>query len=187
MQDEHIKVVTKEFCDWVADLGGENNNIEESTVTSLFASGYETKPALSVPIHVVELTSVPPELRANVALPPQKSLPDHSDPNADGSEDKEKGWLNGQYEPSWVKFRYGAWYLPIKHWSKKPADEPLRDPAEMKDTKQTEAKFRSEALDAELAPMHGAKSFIEFVDKKGTRKPEVSGKCRNATDLTGEL
>lgn len=37
-------------------------------------SGYETKPALSVPIHVVELTNVPPELRmsANVATPQQQ-------------------------------------------------------------------------------------------------------------------
>ena len=33
------------------------------TLTSLFASGYETKPALSVPIHVVELTNIPAELR----------------------------------------------------------------------------------------------------------------------------
>jgi hypothetical protein len=27
--------------------------------------------------------------------------------------------------------------------------------------------------DAELAPMHGAKSFMEFIDKKVTRRPEV--------------
>jgi hypothetical protein len=41
-EDSHIKNVTKEFCDWVSGLGGESNNIEESTITSLFASGYET-------------------------------------------------------------------------------------------------------------------------------------------------
>ena len=67
--------MTKDFCDWVSSLGGESNNIEESTITSLFASGYETKPALSVPIHVVELTNVPMELRnsANVPPPPQQA------------------------------------------------------------------------------------------------------------------
>ena len=65
--------MTKDFCDWVASLGGESNNIEESTITSLFASGYETKPALSVPIHVVELTNVPPELRVSASVPPQPS------------------------------------------------------------------------------------------------------------------
>ena len=71
--------MTKEFCDWVASLGGDSNNIEESTITSLFASGYETKPALSVPIHVVELTNVPPELRMSATVPQQqqqsKNLP----------------------------------------------------------------------------------------------------------------
>ena len=61
--------MTKDFCEWVAGLGGESNNIEESTITSLFASGYETKPALSVPIHVVELTNVPPELRMSATGP----------------------------------------------------------------------------------------------------------------------
>ena len=79
LQEEHIKNVTKEFCDWVASLGGDSNNIEESTITSLFASGYETKPALSVPIHVVELTNVPPELRMSATVPQQqqqsKNLP----------------------------------------------------------------------------------------------------------------
>ena len=67
--------MTKEFCDWVTDLGGETNNIEESTITSLFASGYETKPALSVPIHVIELTNVPQELRASAAGTQQVHVP----------------------------------------------------------------------------------------------------------------
>ena len=35
--------VTKDFCDWVTNLGGDSNNVEESTIMSLFASGYETK------------------------------------------------------------------------------------------------------------------------------------------------
>ena len=73
-----MRAVTAEFCAWVASLGGENN-IEESTITSLFASGYETKPALSVPIHVVELTNVPPELRSSAKIQapdPLDGLPD---------------------------------------------------------------------------------------------------------------
>ena len=78
--EEHIKNVTQQFCDWVASLGGDSNNIEESTITSLFASGYETKPNLSVPIHVVELASVPPELRFSATTGP--SIPQHSDPDS---------------------------------------------------------------------------------------------------------
>jgi hypothetical protein len=75
--EEHIKNVTQQFCDWVASLGGDSNNIEESTITSLFASGYETKPNLSVPIHVVELASVPQELRMSENTGP--SNPQHTD------------------------------------------------------------------------------------------------------------
>jgi hypothetical protein len=55
--------VTEDFCSWIKELGGNEHNIDPVTLTSLFASGYETKPALSVPIHVVELTNIPPELR----------------------------------------------------------------------------------------------------------------------------
>lgn len=40
---------------------------------SLFASGYETKPALSVPIHVVELTNVPQELRQQATVSNQQT------------------------------------------------------------------------------------------------------------------
>ena len=34
-----LQDVTQDFCKWVSDLGGESNNIEESTIYSLFASG----------------------------------------------------------------------------------------------------------------------------------------------------
>ncbi|XP_075705940.1 protein FAM47E-like isoform X2 [Rhinoderma darwinii] len=70
--DENVKQVTKEFCQWVTSLGGEPCNVNESAIFSLFASGYETKPALSVPIHVVELNNVPPELRLSVGVSPQQ-------------------------------------------------------------------------------------------------------------------
>ena len=69
--DEEVKSVTQQFCEWVASLGGDSNNIDEATITSLFASGYETKPALSVPIHVVELANVPPELRLSATMLPE--------------------------------------------------------------------------------------------------------------------
>jgi len=68
--DEEVKSVTQQFCEWVASLGGDSNNIDEATITSLFSSGYETKPALSVPIQVMELANVPPELRLSATLLP---------------------------------------------------------------------------------------------------------------------
>ncbi|WAQ99106.1 FA47E-like protein [Mya arenaria] len=142
-QEEHIKKVTKEFCDWVSSLGGQSNNIEESTITSLFASGYETKPALSVPIHVVELTNVPPELRMSATVPQQQQ----QNKNLPTEEKKKVTWqYSGQYEPSWVKFKYGAWYLDPKSWQRRDAEEPLMDPQELKDKEMSEAKKMSKAL-----------------------------------------
>lgn len=68
-------MITKAFCEWVAGIGGDSNNLDEQTVLSLFASGYETKPALSVPIHIVELNDIPPELRS-LAIDPTQQPPD---------------------------------------------------------------------------------------------------------------
>ncbi|XP_031550330.1 protein FAM47E-like [Actinia tenebrosa] len=165
--DTQIQDVTREFCSWVAGLGGESNNIEESTVMSLFASGYETKPALSVPIHVVELTNVPPELRVNTGSPTTKTT--EAKPSVKDTIDGRGGQ---KYTPSWVKVKYGAWYLSPKAWKSRPKDEPLQDPKEQQDKTLSEAKKKSQKLDNVLATMHGAKAFKDFVNKKSTRLPE---------------
>jgi len=47
------------------------------------------------------------------------------------------------YTPSWVKYRYGAWYLQPKLWKKHASDEPLRDPKEPKNKEVSEAKSKS--------------------------------------------
>ncbi|XP_033105963.1 protein FAM47E-like [Anneissia japonica] len=168
-QGEHIKVVTKEFCEWVAGVGGESHNIEESTIHSLFASGYETKPALSVPIHVVELTNVPPELRMTATISQEETL-------TQTLEDVEKTQkkLYGQtgYSPSWVKMKYGAWYLDPKDWKRRGASEPLEDPQALKDKEMSDSKKKSLSMDEQLAPLHGSKSFKHFIEKKNTRMPE---------------
>lgn len=83
--------MTKDFCDWVAEsLGGDQNKFEESTIMSLFASGYETKPALSVPIHVVELTNVPQELRQQATVSNQQT-----NKNIPPPEKKSTKWVSG--------------------------------------------------------------------------------------------
>ncbi|XP_076467691.1 protein FAM47E-like [Babylonia areolata] len=173
-EEEHIQKVTRDFCQWVADLGGESNNIEESTITSLFASGYETKPALSVPIHVVELTNVPPELRMSATVPQHQQGHQHSATKATPPAQKtEKEWkVSGEYQPSWIKFKYGAWYLPPKTWQKRDYYEPLVDPKELKDQEMSEAKKKSHRLNQELSSMHASKAFMDFISKKSVRKPE---------------
>jgi len=167
-QDTKIDLVTKDFCDWVRGLGGESNNIEESTVNSLFASGYETKPTLSVPVRVVELTNVPPELRAEGRTPT---------PTQDDNQYQDKN-----YTPSWVKVKYGAWYLKPDSWKVLPADQPLLDPKELEGKQMSEPKKKSKELDKVLTSHHGAKAFKSFIENKGTRVPEFLEAVNGQTD-----
>lgn len=54
--------------------------------------------------------------------------------------------MSGEYEPSWVKFKYGAWYLPPKTWEKRKWDDQLIDPKALKDQELSEAKKKSHNL-----------------------------------------
>ena len=65
-QDEHIDGVTKDFCHWVVNLGGAQDNIDEETVGDLFAIGHESKPTISVPLNVIQLIEVPKEVLNNI-------------------------------------------------------------------------------------------------------------------------
>ncbi|KAM4807795.1 protein FAM47E-like [Rhinophrynus dorsalis] len=169
--DGSVKQVTKEFCDWVTSLGGEQCNINESSIFSLFASGYDTKPVLSVPIHVVELNNVPAELRMSVGATDRQatSRNPHSVDRRQQYEAKEP-----TYCPSWVKTRYGAWYLDPKTWKKQKINEPLKDPKDEETNKNMDSRTRLSQKDEDLLQLHGAKAFKEFIEKKGYRKPEVS-------------
>lgn len=170
-QATKIENVTNEFCGWVRDLGGDRNNIEEATINNLFASGYDTKPTLSVPVHVVELTNVPPELRADAHL---SSIDDN--PLQDDTEKK-------AYTPSWVKVKYGAWYLDPKSWKVRQANEPLEDPKEVEGKLLSESRKKSKELDKVLSSLHGAKSFRTFIETRGARNPEfLEGVSSNTDD-----
>ncbi|XP_069834277.1 protein FAM47E isoform X1 [Dendropsophus ebraccatus] len=167
--DESVKQVTKEFCDWVTSLGGEKCNINESAIFSLFASGYETKPALSVPIHVVELNNVPPELRVSVGVSQEGESKISATRNAQKSKES-------TYCPSWVKTRYGAWYLDPKTWIRQKVNEPLKDPALEKKEKGAHSTEKLSQKDEELLQLHGTIAFKDFIEKRGHRKPEFLNK-----------
>ncbi|KAM4052396.1 protein FAM47E-like [Anomaloglossus baeobatrachus] len=168
--DENVKQVTKEFCEWVTSLGGEPCNVNESTIFSLFASGYETKPALSVPIHVVELNNVPPELRMSVGVSHQQGTAKTS------ALRNECQFRESTYRPSWVKSRYGAWYLDPKTWKRQKANEPLKNPAIEDMEKGAHSIERLSQMDEKLLQLHGTIAFKDFIEKKGYRKPEFLNK-----------
>jgi hypothetical protein len=191
----HTLPFTNEFCEWVKDIGGSDpsNNIKEQTLIGLFESGYETKPALSVPVQIVELSNIPPELRATaVQSAMQKEAKDGARPGAEGSEKNQKKQWRGGVAPTgevdedaeFVKFRYGAWYLPTTLWKRMNADEPMRDPKEVQKEAMSEVKKRNLQIDTELAPMHCTKSFVEFAQKKGARAPQF---LNSALDIQKQI
>nr|KAG5711656.1 hypothetical protein BaRGS_016838 [Batillaria attramentaria] len=79
---------------------------------------------------------------------------------------------SGEYQPSWVKFKYGAWYIPPRSWKKRDWDDKLIDPKELKDMEMSDAKKKSHTLNNELSSMHASKAFMDFINKKTVRKPE---------------
>ncbi|KAG8454273.1 hypothetical protein GDO86_000787 [Hymenochirus boettgeri] len=165
--DENVRHVTKEFCDWVASMGGEQCNINESAMFSLFASGYNNKPAFSIPIHVVELNNVPAELRMSAA-----ATPTHV---ALGNQCKNRRPQNQEppYQPSWVKTKFGAWYLDPKTWKKQKVNEPLKDPKQEELNTNMDWKSNLTPMEEELLQLYGTRAFKQFLKKKGYRNPEV--------------
>lgn len=166
-QDDHVKKVTKEFSEWVSSLGGENN-MDESTITALFTSSYESKPAMSVPIEIVELSNVPQELHMSNNIYQQTNQFMANTPH------------NKRTRPPWTMFqekrperpKFGAWYIPVKLWKKETIHDQMKDPKEMDNAQLSEKKKMSLALDTKLSLLHCSRAFLAWVEKKGNRKPE---------------
>ncbi|KAJ6657465.1 hypothetical protein lerEdw1_002400 [Lerista edwardsae] len=161
--DENVRKATKEFCSWFDSLGGEKYDIDEATIISLFDAGYETKPPLSVPIHVTELDSLPAELRKYVGMPPPQTPVE--------SISQQGGRRKESCQPRWEKIRYGAWYLDPKTWKKQKRNEPLEDP-KSEGTRIKNSRRAFDEKDAEIMQLHGTQAFKEFLDRKGYRIPE---------------
>ncbi|XP_069834284.1 protein FAM47E isoform X2 [Dendropsophus ebraccatus] len=84
--------------------------------------------------------------------------------------------LESTYCPSWVKTRYGAWYLDPKTWIRQKVNEPLKDPALEKKEKGAHSTEKLSQKDEELLQLHGTIAFKDFIEKRGHRKPEFLNK-----------
>ncbi|XP_041956025.1 protein FAM47A isoform X2 [Alosa sapidissima] len=182
-QDEDIKKVTKHFCDWVISLGGDTNNLTDSTVLGLFVSGYEKKPSLIFPIEVIKPSNIPEELRS--AMEHGRFLTTDTllkDSDLHGFQTKSK------------KTKFGAWYLDPKLWKKRLSNEPLRDPSALEE----DMLFYEQpsAMDDELKQLHGTLALRQFIASKGLRIPrflraliseEDKENKGRGTDTTGSM
>ncbi|XP_062991587.1 protein FAM47E [Elgaria multicarinata webbii] len=171
--DENVKRVTKEFCEWVSAMGGDNYNIDEATIMKLFDTRYETQAKASAPIKIVELYHVPAELReCSGKIPTWETVksPLKQTPS----------------EPKWEKIKYGAWYLHPNKWKKKKAGEKEEIPQSLK-TFLDKRKKKVQKDEEEEMPLHGTYAFERFLEKKGYRKPKFLLQMLAAcTDKAGE-
>merc|ERR1711981_388658 len=213
--------VTAEFADWANQLSSSTPNVDPNTIKSLFASGYETKPALTVPIQVYELNSLPAELRITDVDKIDQ------DPQSKRQFPEGKNSQNGHPTPQ--KNQYGAWYIAPNSWNHY-YNEPKRDPDEilleqatdpqnvvnkamnavksdisdpnlaaiekvrMKRELAEQAKaarkrdLNSEETELELAQLHSARAFRDFLDNQPhLKKPDFMAKIIQIQDVNQEL
>lgn len=176
-QQSRVKQVTRDLVQWAEQLGGseESAYIDEQTIKSLFGSNYETKPILMAPIQVVDLTSMPPELRADTASSctnkrksPKVTSINYYGYQRMGPKATEKWPCLDVTIPHVMRTKYGAWYLPVDLWRQRASDEPLKDPDLEYSALEREQATQKREMDEKIGALHGARAFKEFV--MGTSK-----------------
>ena len=197
LHERKIKNIAKEFCKWSEELGEGGPCLEEETIEALFASGYSQAKQSSGPVHVVELNSIPPELRAKAGL-------------TIGDKQTKLEELHKSVEKP-AKYRYGAWYLKPETWTRlgpfqtirphrsgiptrlqgdtglkpvKEKSEMLKDPNANESDETTESRKTAQLLHAQLAPLHGAKAFRQYLERTGKKKPEFIKEISKIQDGT---
>jgi len=158
--EKKIKDIAQGFVEWSKMLGEDGPSLGEDTIQALFASGYSQSKQTTSSVHVVELGSIPPELRVQAGLQPVPPDPCSKLNNMHKSDKKPQ------------QHRYGAWYLKPETWKRLEKDEPIIDPEEIARNENNEAKKAAHDLHVELAPLHGTVAFRKYLDTMGRKKPE---------------
>ncbi|KFP45967.1 hypothetical protein N323_02547, partial [Cathartes aura] len=70
--EEHVKRVTKHFCDWVMSLGGGNCSIDEDTLMSLLNTSCEREATVPSPFHAVKFNNVEAEQSKSQEISPSQ-------------------------------------------------------------------------------------------------------------------
>ncbi|KFQ72070.1 hypothetical protein N335_02645, partial [Phaethon lepturus] len=75
LPDEHVKRVTKHFCDWVIYVFGGNCGIDQDALVSLLNTSCEREAAVPSPFHALKFSSVEAEQsKTQEILPPQLAV-----------------------------------------------------------------------------------------------------------------
>ncbi|CAF1250725.1 unnamed protein product [Rotaria sp. Silwood1] len=201
--EARLRSVSEEFCNWLYEFGGETNrDIDPAVVRNLFSTAYDTKPSLSVPIKIVEMTRIPPELRegAQDTMIPQAQQRKTTFPELHVSSSITKSRQFSTSPTNQIlhsrKYRYGAWYLPKNLWQHSLKTEELQDPKIIQAEREDPTRKREEQMNARLAPLHGIDAFKEYLVEKNVRRlPKLitdveqyrRDNPRDLTDSTTEL
>ncbi|CAF0761945.1 unnamed protein product [Adineta ricciae] len=176
-----LRHVSEQFCAWLYDLGGETNtDIDPAVVRNLFSTAYDTKPSLSVPIKVVEMTRIPVDLRDGtqdtMIAEPQQPTGTLSEMRMGSGSAKAKEITTAliNQRPHTQKYRYGAWYLPKTLWHRKLTTEELIDPKATRAEREDTSRKREEEINSRLAPLHGVNAFRDYLlETNATRMPKL--------------
>ena len=68
--EKKVKEIAEDFISWADVLGPEGPTLGSDTIQALFTSGYTQSKPLASAVKIVELNSIPPELRAETGMAP---------------------------------------------------------------------------------------------------------------------
>jgi len=151
-QEKKMKSLSREFCRWTDTLGAGEPQIDQETIETLFAP---SKHKSTGPVQVVQLVTIPPELRAKAGLQPVPPDPE---------KDRIKKVPKSKF------YRFGAWYLKSDSWKRMEKNEPLVDEEVVRKSKNLKKQIRNETLLQELASLHGTHVFRKFLEENTNRK-----------------
>ncbi|XP_051964989.1 protein FAM47E isoform X1 [Xyrauchen texanus] len=149
-QEDDKLMITRPFCEWMTSLGGETNDLTESTILDLFKSDYEKKTFLVFPINKTD----PYKTLAKL----DSSVEEHHKDQSLETCFKE---LNKADRPDRPQ--------TSKSWKKKVANVPLRTPSDISESVDIEEQLSEQ--DKELKQIHIMQAFREFIISKGRRMP----------------
>lgn len=168
--EKKVKEIAEDFISWADVLGPEGPTLGSDTIQALFTSGYTQSKPLASAVKIVELNSIPPELRAETGMAPSADV-SHLPDNVPHVSSRPQ-----------IGYRYGAWYLKPESWKLAKKSDPLIDPTKFEEEEDLEPSEH----DKDLAKLHGAQTFRSFLEKHNTKVPSFMKDVIAAQDYQEE-
>ncbi|KAL3314353.1 FAM47E [Cichlidogyrus casuarinus] len=161
-KDEEVRRQTKVFCEWIDKCGGNPaNRLDYETIVNLFASSFESKPTLSVPIKIVQKQDIPIDLKTTSRTNSSKASTSPRD-IARSDDTLIKASQPVLENATKRRLNYGAWYLPIEKWDRSKNTGKIYE--KLVDSGKSS---RQESLDEMLSTLYMTSVFSKFAKEQG--------------------